>query len=82
MEENVKVTHAKNINKFNFNLTLSVPIDTNSNIKKVIDINFCLVYSSKHQAGVAKLVIALACHAGDRGFEPRRSRTNLPSFFW
>ena len=24
--------------------------------------------------GVAKLVIALACHAGDRGFEPRLSR--------
>ena len=27
--------------------------------------------------GVAKLVIALACHAGDRGFEPRLSRNNL-----
>ena len=26
--------------------------------------------------GVAKLVIALACHAGDRGFDPRLSRTN------
>ncbi len=24
--------------------------------------------------GVAKLVIALACQAGDRGFKPRRSR--------
>ena len=27
--------------------------------------------------GVAKLVIALACHAGDRGFDPRLSRTRL-----
>ena len=28
----------------------------------------------KRLGGVAKLVIALACQAGDRGFEPRRSR--------
>ena len=27
-----------------------------------------------HQGGLAKLVIALACHAGDHGFEPRSSR--------
>ena len=36
-------------------------------------------------AGVAKLVIALACHAGDHGFEPRHSRIKLPileAFFY
>ncbi len=31
-----------------------------------------------HYGGVAKLVIALACQAGDRGFEPRRSRLARP----
>ena len=39
-----------------------------------IDLFFTLIYYSKHHAGVAKLVIALACHAGDHGFEPRHSR--------
>ena len=35
----------------------------------------------KTYGGVAKLVIALACHAGDRGFEPLRSRlTHSPEW--
>ncbi len=42
--------------------------------KNDIDLFFLLVYITKHHAGVAKLVIALACHAGDHGFEPRHSR--------
>ena len=42
--------------------------------KNDIDLFFSLVYITKHPAGVAKLVIALACHAGDHGFEPRHSR--------
>ena len=42
--------------------------------KNDIDLFFSLVYITKHHAGVAKLVIALACHAGDHGFEPRHSR--------
>lgn len=35
--------------------------------------------------GLAKLVIALACHAGDHGFEPRNSRKDiwfLPDVFF
>ena len=49
--------------------------------KNDIDLFFSLVYITKHHAGVAKLVIALACHAGDHGFEPRHSRK--PSgVFW
>ena len=45
--------------------------------KNDIDLFFSLVYITKHHAGVAKLVIALACHAGDHGFEPRHSRESL-----
>ncbi len=36
---------------------------------------FGIFRTSLVDAVLAKLVIALACHAGDRGFEPRTSRT-------
>ena len=36
--------------------------------------NFNHLITLTSHVGVAKLVIALACHAGDRGFEPRLSR--------
>lgn len=39
-----------------------------------IDIKKSLVYSASRNGGVAKLVIAPACQAGDRGFKSRRSR--------
>ncbi len=41
-----------------------------------IDLIHAFSYNTKY-AGVAKLVIALACHAGDHGFEPRHSRKSL-----
>ena len=57
MEENVKVTHAKSINKFNFNLTLSMPIDTNSNIKKVLNIN-SYMFDQKVECGNGKAIVS------------------------
>ena len=57
MEENVKVTHTQNMNKFNFNLTLSMPIDTNSSIKKVLDIN-SYMFDQKVECGNGKAIIS------------------------
>lgn len=57
MEENVKVTHAKSMNKFNFNLTLSMPIDSNSSIKKVIDIN-SYMFDQKVECGNGKAIVS------------------------
>ncbi len=57
MEENVKVTHAKNMNKFNFNLTLSMPVDANANIKKVLDIN-TYMFDQKVECANGKAIIS------------------------
>ncbi len=42
--------------------------------KDYIDTFLILGYIHQRHGGVAKLVIAPACQAGDRGFNPRRSR--------
>ena len=39
MEENTKITFAKNLSKYNFNSTLNIPFDNNVNIKSIVDIN-------------------------------------------
>ena len=41
---------------------------------KAIDTKIYKCYALRGFGVLAKLVIALACHAGDRGFEPRTSR--------
>lgn len=60
MEENTnkaKTTHIKNLNKFNFNSTLSVPVDTNVNIKTILDVNTYL-YDEKIECGNGKAIIS------------------------
>ena len=41
MQENsagLKITYAKNLDKYNFNLPITIPVDNNIHIKKILDI--------------------------------------------
>ncbi len=57
MEENIKVAYTKNLNKLNFNQTISVPIDANANIKTVLDIN-AFLFDTKVECGSGKAIIS------------------------
>lgn len=57
MEENIKIAHTKNLNKFNFNTTLSVPINAGANIKSIIDTNTYL-FDVKVECGNGKAIIS------------------------
>lgn len=57
MEENTKIAHAKNMNKFNFNTTVSIPIDTNVNIKTILDVNTYL-FDQKVECGNGKAIVS------------------------
>lgn len=57
MEEVLKITHAKNMNKLNFNTTISIPIDANASIKQVLNINTYL-YDQKVECGNGKAIIS------------------------
>ena len=51
MEETVsKVTYAKNLNKQNFSASISIPIDTNVNIKTILQIDSYL-FDEKVECG-------------------------------
>lgn len=57
MEEILKITHAKNMNKLNFNTTLSIPIDANASIKQILNIQTYL-YDEKVECGNGKAIIS------------------------
>ncbi|MBO5955148.1 MAG: hypothetical protein J6Q13_04215 [Clostridia bacterium] len=56
MEENSKITFAKNMNKLNFNTTLNIPVDTNASIKTILDIN-SFIFDQKVECGNGKAII-------------------------
>ena len=60
MEENsknIKITYTKNLSKFNFNTTLSIPIDTNANIKTILNIDSYL-FDQKVECGNGKAIVS------------------------
>ena len=54
---NLKITFAKNLDKINFNTTISMPIDTNVNIKTILDVNSYL-YDESVECGNGKAVLS------------------------
>ena len=58
MEETVsKVTYAKNLNKQNFSASISIPIDTNVNIKTILQIDSYL-FDEKVECGNGKAIMS------------------------
>lgn len=59
MENNeaIKLSFAKNLNKFNFNTLISVPIDTNVNIKTILNLDSKMT-DKKIEAGSGKAVLS------------------------
>ena len=57
MEENTKITFAKNLNKLNFNSTITIPIDSNVHIKSVVDVN-AYTHDEKVECGNGKALIS------------------------
>lgn len=60
MQENsagLKITYAKNLDKYNFNLPITVPVDNNIHIKKILDIE-SYVFDDRLECGNSKAVYA------------------------
>jgi len=59
MEENSKnltIAYTKNLNKFNFNTTITASIDANASIKTILDIN-TYIFDQKVECGNGKAII-------------------------
>lgn len=60
MEENgkkIQITHTQNLSAHHFNLTVSTPIDTNANIKTILNLN-SYIYDQKVECGSGKAIIS------------------------
>ena len=56
MEENTKIIFTKNLNKLNFNSIITIPIDSNVNIKNVLNVN-AYIHDQKVECGNGKALI-------------------------
>ncbi len=58
MSDNIseKILYSKNLNKLNFNMPITLPIDSNANIKTILDI-CSYIYDEKVECGNGKAVV-------------------------
>ena len=56
-QDTIKITYAKNLSKINFNSTINVSIDSNVNIKTILDID-SFIYDKKVECGNGKAVLS------------------------
>lgn len=52
-----KVAHVKNLNQFSFNSTITTPIDSNANIKTILDIK-SYIFDNKVECGSGKAILS------------------------
>ena len=57
MEENVNISYIKNMPQHNFNTTINVAIDSNANIKNILDITTYL-FDQRVECGSGKAIIS------------------------
>lgn len=55
--ESTKITYVKNLTKQNFNLTISLPVDSNANIKTILNIN-PYIFDKKIECNSGKAIIS------------------------
>ena len=53
--DSLKITYAKNLDKYNFNLPVNIPVDSNINIKKILDID-SYIFDDRIECGNSKAV--------------------------
>ena len=54
--ENLKISYIKNMNKINFNSTISIPIDSNANIKTILNIDSHLT-ECRAECGLGRAIL-------------------------
>lgn len=55
VSDSLKITYAKNLDKYAFNMTINIPVDSNVTIKKILDID-SYIYDDRIECGNSKAV--------------------------
>ncbi|MBE7076539.1 MAG: LysM peptidoglycan-binding domain-containing protein [Clostridiales bacterium] len=56
VKDSVKIAYTKNLDKINFNTTISAPIDNNVNIKNILDVQ-CYLFDLSNNLSAGKMIV-------------------------